>query len=887
MSKKNLDQATAAIHDHRMDDDAVAAAADRVHQSLLGATAGAAIADAPARLASCDDYRALLGPYLRGALTEGQAALVEDHTRSCIPCRRALRQAREGTPASVDSAVASDSGRGRRVFAVAAAVAGLALGGWAWNAGLLAPPIEQIAQVRAIDGSLIRVDGSRLPVGPGDWLSENERVRTADGSVSFLRLADGSMIEVGERTLLSLHERRGDVTVQVERGDVIVEAADQRGGELSVATQDVLVSVKGTIFAVGNGAKGTRVAVVEGEVQVEAGREERLLFPGDQFLSNRRLAMLPFESAISWSQDADRYLEQLHEVRELRRELASVALAPDLRHSTRLLDLVPWTPAAYISAPNLGASLEEARGILDARLAGSPALQEWWDANVGETGVTGSAEEVFDLLQKVAGELGPEVVVAASLEGGGLDGSAVVMAELNDPAGFSATLDEVIAEVTGDDEDRNFQVRFLVDPLVSDASDSEILLWIDGDVLVASSDLAAIQAVARAMSSGSPFVGTSLHQELTARYEEGVEALAGIDVGAVLEGALAESPEADAGVLEWTGIGDAEHFVIDSKTIDDTTQIAAELDFDQPRRGVMAWLSAPAPMGSLEYVSADATAAGAVLFMDPLDVVDQLFELMGRLEGDAMQGLADAESQLGLGIREDLAAPLGGEIAVALDGPALPVPAWKVVIEVNDANRLQSSLQHIVTRVNEMAAAEGTLDVAVQLTEEEIDGRVYTTISSSGEAEAELVYTFDESYMVAAPSRVLVDRALATRQSQYTFLDAPKLRDLMPVDGYLNFSGLAYQDLGSVVEPIAAAAAAVVGQLSEEDQQLVAELSSDVMRETLVSLYGEESAIRLVGTAQGGLFGGALDSLLGAGQMLELGRLLQLDEADAGGAAPQ
>ena len=31
-------------------------------------------------------------------------------------------------------------------------------------------------------------------------------------------------------------------------------------------------------------------------------------------------------------------------------------------------------------------------------------------------------------------------------------------------------------------------------------------------------------------------------------------------------------------MIEWTGIGDAEYFVVDSKTIDDTTQIAAELE---------------------------------------------------------------------------------------------------------------------------------------------------------------------------------------------------------------------------------------------------------------------------------------------------------------------
>ena len=34
-----------------------------------------------------------------------------------------------------------------------------------------------------------------------------------------------------------------------------------------------------------------------------------------------------------------------------------------------------------------------------------------------------------------------------------------------------------------------------------------------------------------------------------------------------------------------------------------------------------------------------------------------------------------------------LAATMGGDIAIALDGPVLPVPSWKVVIEVSDDGR--------------------------------------------------------------------------------------------------------------------------------------------------------------------------------------------------------
>jgi hypothetical protein len=854
MTTRNLlEDATNSIRETRLAPDVERQAAERVEAQLASALGRSEPAQQePFRLETCEDFRSLMPGLLRDELSPGRRALLDDHVRSCIPCRRALRDLREGRPAAHVPVRQQASSPGRWL-AIAAGIAAMSVVGWAGWAGLLSAPEVHAAQVRSIDGALLRVDGDRTPLRPGEWIAEHQVVRTTEGSLAVLQLADGSRIELGERSQLSVRERRNSLTVRVDRGDVIVEAAEQRKGELSVATDDLLASVKGTVFAVGHGAKGSRVAVLEGEVQVAAGREERLLAPGEQFFSSVRLAQLPLESAVSWSQDSERYLEQLREVRALREELSHVSLAADLRYSKRLLDLAPAGTAVYASVPNLGSSLQEVRSIVERRIEDSPALAEWWSLNVEKTGLAGSSEQVSELLQLVADELGDEIVFVA-VPGSSDSSLAVAMVELRDPEGFENTLRAAIADVAGD-EAGNFRVRFVVDPSVEASDTDEILLWIHDDLLVASAASAGLTAVSRGITTGGGFAGSALYEQLAQRYDEGIEMVAGVDVKSLIDLAGEETSAADAAVFEW--------------------QMAADLRFGAPRRGMVAWLSAPAPMGSLEFVSADATAASALLFKDPLEMVDEILAVLETMGPEAMQGLSEMESQLGLGLREDLAAPLGGEVAVALDGPALPSPAWKLVVEVVDEIRLQSSLEILVARLTEVLQTESP-GAAVQLAASDVDGRTYYELTASGvEGEHSIVYSFADGYMVAAPSRVLVDRAMQTRASQYTLLDAPQLSRLMPVDSQLHFSGLAYQDVGSLLGPLAETASKLNSQLTPEQQQMVAELSADALAPSLVGVYGETDSIRVVGTTEGGLLGGAFDRLLGAGQMLEMGRMLQ------------
>ena len=308
--------------------------------------------------------------------------------------------------------------------------------------------------VRSISGELAVVAGGEVrPAVAGERIAGSQLVRTAKGSGAVLELADGSRIELAERSELGLGRRWDGTILDLERGSLIVEAAKQRRGHLYVDTGDCRVSVVGTIFSVNHGAKGSRVSVIEGEVHVRQGGELAVLLPGQQLATGNRLAAVSVAEEISWSRDAARYRERLAALKSLGREL-DLALVPEsARTSTRLLDLVPAGTGVYVALPNLSQSLGGAWQLVQARVAENPVLAEWWSEHFANPQDEAEISQAITELQRFGGELGEEIVVAVDPTAGG-DGSGgadehapLLLAEVRDPARFSPLLDEEIARL--------------------------------------------------------------------------------------------------------------------------------------------------------------------------------------------------------------------------------------------------------------------------------------------------------------------------------------------------------------------------------------------------------------------------------------------------------
>ena len=139
--------------------------------------------------------------------------------------------------------------------------------------------------------------------------------KTPEGHSSTTKtLADGSRIEMSAGAEAVVENAPDGLMIRLNSGSMMVFAAKQAAGRhLYVQTRDLKVSVVGTVFLVNADDKGSRVAVIDGEVHVQQGTVETRLRPGEQLASDPKSENLQFFRETGWSREAFAYLSKLHE----------------------------------------------------------------------------------------------------------------------------------------------------------------------------------------------------------------------------------------------------------------------------------------------------------------------------------------------------------------------------------------------------------------------------------------------------------------------------------------------------------------------------------------------------------------------------------------------
>jgi ferric-dicitrate binding protein FerR (iron transport regulator) len=824
MTKHEFEQLITSIREDRAPDQAEREATSRVYARMEEAaleTGGA-----------CAGFRAQFAAYREGSLGEARRMLLEDHLHSCVACRLEYGGERKAEVPSL-SARRPKFVRWGVPLALAATAAAVAI--------IVAPavfdrafsPSGERATIASVDGSLFRLTShGEEAMKPGMTIGENEAIRTAKGAHAIVALRDGSRVELGERSEMSVSERWSGKTIHLARGAVLVEAAKQRRGRLEVSTPDCLVSVKGTIFSVARGLKGSRVSVVEGEVKVDQDQATRLLHKGDQTTTHPSMATTPVAQDVSWSENSAKYLALLGELSTIQKRIESIP-GPGLRYTSKLTAILPENTAIFASIPNLGPTLAEANKIIEERVQQSSVLSQWWNGRESQ-----QMRDVLDRVRTFSEYLGDEVVVSVPSTNGKL-GEPVLLAEARRP-GLKEFIDAQIHGAGGH---------------------APIAVMLENNVMVLGPRANAQLAARISSGTHSGFLSTPLGTRIAQSYQSGAGWIFAADMEQIIGKHVTDSnvtnpaatnrSTANAGNI--TGVDNLRFIVVERKENLGRTENRAAISFAGSRHGIASWLAAPGPMGSLDFVSPSASFAGSFVIKNPGTLLDELIGMAGGDPGIA-QAIAEVQQQTGVNLHDDVAASLGGEMTVAVDGPLLPTPSWKVALEVYNPSRLEWAIEQVVN-----AARNSTPNANLQLTNQQVNGLTYYTLSTPS-LPVEVNYVFADGYMLAAATRDLLTTSIQSRAAGLTLARSAGFRAQLPQDANLNFSAILYYNFGAVLGPMVDQLKAT-GLMPKEMQQSADAIAAN-RDPSLIYAYGESDQI-VVATRSNGFFGLGLDSLVG------------------------
>ncbi len=865
MKNQEFDRLLSQIREEKVDDEVV----DHARQRVWGAiSVGSPVEMSPGKLRGCADFQTMIPAYVERRLPEARTLLMEDHLHQCVACRRKLEEARQGNSRAMarPAAIVPSRGLGLRWAGAFALVIGIGIGLVGAFNGLLPGQHAVRATVQNVDGSLYDVSNENARLVPAGYqIRDGDELRTAKGSETMVRLLDGSLVEIGERSEFSVSRGWKGTTVHLDGGRIIVQAAKQRVGGLYVATDDCLVTSKGTIFAVNHGTKGSRISVLEGAVRVTYGPHTEELQAGGQATTSANLSQVPIQDDLAWSKDAGRYLVLLGEFSLLQKQIENIP-GPGLRYKSNLLQYVPDNTVFYAAIPNLGSTLGEAEKLFESRLQQSPVLRNWWKAQQPKNGP--KLQDLISRIENFSNYLGNEVVFAVGSTGTPNGGQAVILAEVHQ-SGLRAFLESQIQELGAG---KNYDdVQIVDDPSNLPSSPSHrLLIYVSDKLFVATSDAAELRRTVGLMqhSGSGHFAQTPFYQKIAQSYADGAGWLFCVD----MEQIVANNVRTSQGAQPLPpGLGKVQYLSLERREVAGKTENRAAMTFTSQREGIAAWLAAPAPMGSADFVSPDASLAASFVIKEPRTIMEEMFQFFGKNDPSFTRNLAEFESKTGVSVLDDISAPLGGEVTFAFDGPLLPTPSWKLVMEVYDPEKLQATISALVESFNRQAPANAG---ELQFTSQQVGSQQYFTLSNSKHSDSEVDYTFVDSYLIAAPNQALLARAIQNRQAGYTLFQSQLFRSQLPSDGYTNFSAILYHNLGAVLTPLAQQLKAL-GTLTPAQQQSLDTLTAN-SAPGLIYAYGEPD--RIVVASDGSFLGLDMNSLLsfGEGRSLLLSKIFSV-----------
>jgi hypothetical protein len=526
------------------------------------------------------------------------------------------------------------------------------------------------------------------------------------------------------------------------------------------------------------------------------------------------------QSESSGRQTVDKYPGLLPAFAQLLGKLENNVQFPAPRAESRLLPLLPASTVIYGAFPNYGQAAHQALGIFRQEFANSAVLGDWWHSS--ERASSGpKIEEFLDKFYQLHQYLGDEIVVFGVMEGRSPE--LLVVAEVRKP-GLKKFLEQV-AEETGGEWKAGVRVLDLEELAAAreEGVGNQWQLLVRPDFVIGAEKLEVLRTFNTSLDKGSrEFAAAPFGRRVWQEYQGGVTVLAGADLEKILE--QTSVPATREASFERSGFADVKYLISEHRGVGAQGVSQVELSFTGPRHGTAAWLAKPAPLGSLDFVSPNALAAVTLRLTSWPQIFDDLRELAGP-SSDPFAAVAGGEKALRLSVKDDLLNCLGGELSLELDSIAPPKPAWKALLSVKDAARLERAF--------------GTLLALTQLpTADREEGgiTVHSVTVPSSPVPSEITYAFADGYLIVGSSREGVARAVRLHRSGEGLAKSARFLATRPAGHSPDASGMVYED------PLAMAALQL-RQAAPEMAEALAQVTRD-SPPAVFYLYGDEGAIR-------------------------------------------
>jgi type II secretory pathway pseudopilin PulG len=549
---------------------------------------------------------------------------------------------------------------------------------------------------------------------------------------------------------------------------------------------------------------------------------------------------------VPWLHELDKYPGLLPELIRLVEKFQHDLQVPPGRSESRLMPLLPDSTFSYVAFPNYGDVAHQLLQIFRRELQESSVLRDWWQHGaLAKAGPV--AEDSLEKFRQLSQYLGEEIVTSATLEV--RNPKLLVVAEIRKP-GLKMFLHQMLNELPGKSKP---PVRVFDPQELSSAEDrgpsQEFLVLVRPDFVVGALDLATLRGFSTQLDRRSrEFGSTPFGQRIAQAYIGGVTILGAADIHNILSQIPHGTPQ-DESTFQLSGFADMKYLVWEHSTAAAQASGQAELSFTRPRHGAASWLAAPAPMGSLDFVSPGAIVVGTALLKSPVEILAEVREIAGVSNPNAFAALDLSEQALKVSLKEDLLRYLGGEITFELDSlgslddkgrQATPVGlrtneqmqgvetplalVWKAILRVNEPDRLQQTFATLFTAAHIAAEARDN------------GGLTFYTVRVPSKADVEIAYAFAGGYLIIASSRETLVRAIRIHKAGESLGQSKKFLSLLPPGHPSGVSALFYED------PLAAVAMQI-RRLAPDIAGAFPKFSIESMP-VMVCAYGEKTAIR-------------------------------------------